>query len=363
MAGFNFLNEDSSLLPLTYRFQSSMTSFMLPNIPVQPRNGMIRTYENDTRTFTRPYSAKTVFFYKEGDEYFTGIRVPISKSRYRTIDSLLDDLNKNIEMPFGVRRLTTPMGRTPIEDIQQLQHLGKSIPTSPSFKQKLRMSRTLGFNVVPSKQVFFVLNGKGRFYRTLLNPLRLPSMECLLREVSDGLQVAIFRIYSSTGVRIVNVSEILSLTPPKLIACPRHEKAHLTNFVQLPAINPKRYAIRTYKSVSDPSTSTTHSSTNENGIEKKPRGFVSAIRRNTRKTTGVSRKKAIRALPVRFDVKPPNIISIQEQEVFDEETEEQQQDNSASRRTSTPGPAKEKRMSLPLQYPYLIFQLIFALRY
>ncbi|PIO74903.1 hypothetical protein TELCIR_03092 [Teladorsagia circumcincta] len=45
-----------------------MTS--LPNIPVEPKNGMIRTYNHD-RTFTRPYSAKTVFFYKEGDEYFT----------------------------------------------------------------------------------------------------------------------------------------------------------------------------------------------------------------------------------------------------------------------------------------------------
>lgn len=29
------------------------------------------------------------------------------------------------------------------------------VPTSPSYKQKLRMSRTLGFNVVPSKQVNF----------------------------------------------------------------------------------------------------------------------------------------------------------------------------------------------------------------
>ncbi|VDO86993.1 unnamed protein product [Heligmosomoides polygyrus] len=49
------------------------------------------------------------------------------------------------------------------------------------------MSRTLGFNVV-----FFVLNGKGRFYRALLNPLRLPLMEVLLHEVSEGLQVCLF---------------------------------------------------------------------------------------------------------------------------------------------------------------------------
>lgn len=41
-----------------------------PNLPV-PVNGMIRTYENPNRSFQRPYSAKTVFFYKDGDHYFT----------------------------------------------------------------------------------------------------------------------------------------------------------------------------------------------------------------------------------------------------------------------------------------------------
>jgi hypothetical protein len=41
----------------------------LPNLP-EPRNGMIKTYDASRRTFTRPYSAKTVFFYKEGDEHF-----------------------------------------------------------------------------------------------------------------------------------------------------------------------------------------------------------------------------------------------------------------------------------------------------
>ena len=56
---------------------------------------------------------------------FQGVRVPVSKSRYRTIDSLLDDLNQNLQMPYGVRRLTTPMGRNKIETIDQLQHLGK----------------------------------------------------------------------------------------------------------------------------------------------------------------------------------------------------------------------------------------------
>lgn len=38
---------------------------------IKPINGMIKTYSDSNRTFLRPYSAKTVFFYKDGDEYFT----------------------------------------------------------------------------------------------------------------------------------------------------------------------------------------------------------------------------------------------------------------------------------------------------
>ncbi|WKX88499.1 hypothetical protein Q1695_008273 [Nippostrongylus brasiliensis] len=321
-----------------------VSSYAPPNIPAPPRNGMIRTYDNQFRTFTRPYSAKTVFFYKEGDEYFTGVRVPISKSRYRNFDSLLDDLNANIDMPFGVRRLTTPMGRTTINDIDELQHLGKYVatsskysrginlsalerlrkareeahsslrqeksggqsfwvPTSPSYKQKLRMSRSLGFNVVPSKQVFFVLNDKGRYYRALLNPLRLPPMDVLLHEISDGLQAAIFRLYSMNGTRILNVSDILSLSPPKVIACTRIERPVL-NTTMLPTIESGRFVPKTYKSALDSSTFSTTSSVTQNGIEKKPRTFASAMKRNTRRTTGARRKKTVKALPVIAPEKP-----------------------------------------------------------
>lgn len=50
-----------------FNLQRGMT---LPNVP-DPVNGMIRTYDNENRTFSRPYSAKTVFFYKDGDHNFS----------------------------------------------------------------------------------------------------------------------------------------------------------------------------------------------------------------------------------------------------------------------------------------------------
>lgn len=58
----------SSSVALRSPFNANPLFF--PNLPV-PVNGMIRTYENPNRSFQRPYSAKTVFFYKDGDHYFT----------------------------------------------------------------------------------------------------------------------------------------------------------------------------------------------------------------------------------------------------------------------------------------------------
>ncbi|KAK6039771.1 hypothetical protein COOONC_22724 [Cooperia oncophora] len=43
-------------------------------------------------------------------------------------------------MPFGVRRLTTPMGRTSINDIDELQHLGKYVASSSKYSRGLNLS-------------------------------------------------------------------------------------------------------------------------------------------------------------------------------------------------------------------------------
>ncbi|KAF1770768.1 hypothetical protein GCK72_002591 [Caenorhabditis remanei] len=99
-------------------------------LPVQPKNGIMKTYENPSRTFTRPYSAKTVYFYKEGDVFFTGIRVPVSQHRFKTMTTLMDELNQSMFLPYGVRRITTPMGRTNISSLDQLQHLGRYVASS-----------------------------------------------------------------------------------------------------------------------------------------------------------------------------------------------------------------------------------------
>ncbi|CAD5208597.1 unnamed protein product [Bursaphelenchus xylophilus] len=118
-------SSEKSRSPNTRHKQISPEFQLLMQTAPRPVNGMVKTYDNKNRTFQRPYSAKTVFFYKDNDVYFTGVRVPVTKARYRTIDSLLDDLNSNIELPFGVRHLYTPYGRTPVKTVDDLKHMGK----------------------------------------------------------------------------------------------------------------------------------------------------------------------------------------------------------------------------------------------
>ncbi|TKR92365.1 hypothetical protein L596_007034 [Steinernema carpocapsae] len=262
---------------------------------------------------------------------FQGVRVPVSRSRYRNIDALLDDLNTNIQMPFGVRRLMTP-GRTPVVHIDQLEHLGKYVvsssrfgkgvdfealerihkardmaqrnfknnegfwnPTSPNFKAKLRMGRSLGLSFLPltAKQMFFVLNGRpSRIYRALLNPLKAIDFDVLLEEVSEGLQTAIFRVFAYDGTRIVNVEQLFAMKEARVLAVPRNERPifksdpeaeeHMGNGVGTKSYLPPISKTAFYSS-NTASTSKTHASP--------PRRQISVKPNNIERAPAVSRQK------------------------------------------------------------------------
>jgi retinitis pigmentosa 1 len=54
-----------------------------------------------------------------------GVRLPVTKARYKTIDSLMDDLSSKMNLSFGVRRVFTPMGRREVKSMDELQHMGR----------------------------------------------------------------------------------------------------------------------------------------------------------------------------------------------------------------------------------------------
>ncbi|CAH1776005.1 unnamed protein product [Owenia fusiformis] len=71
---------------------------------------------------------KTVYFYKDGDTNFPGIRLSVNSRKTRNMDALLNELNSKIpNMSFGVRSVFTPGGHDSIHSVDDLAHDGKYV--------------------------------------------------------------------------------------------------------------------------------------------------------------------------------------------------------------------------------------------
>lgn len=63
---------------------------------------------------------RRVTFYKNGDKYFNGKLVTISPNRFYSFKDLMNDLNRSVDLPYGVRRVYTPVSGREIYDIDEL---------------------------------------------------------------------------------------------------------------------------------------------------------------------------------------------------------------------------------------------------
>lgn len=63
---------------------------------------------------------RRVVFYKNGDRYFGGKWVTVPVNRHYSIRDLMSDLNKSVDLPYGVRRVYTPVSGREINSIDQL---------------------------------------------------------------------------------------------------------------------------------------------------------------------------------------------------------------------------------------------------
>ena len=62
--------------------------------------------------------SKRVTFFKNGDRYFTGKTVNIGPNR--SLKELMSDLNRSVDLPYGVRRIYTPVNGTEVYNIDEL---------------------------------------------------------------------------------------------------------------------------------------------------------------------------------------------------------------------------------------------------
>ncbi|XP_066242665.1 doublecortin domain-containing protein 2C [Saccopteryx leptura] len=90
--------------------------------------------------------AKTILVYRNGDRFFVGRKFVLGRRRVATFEALLEQLTQEVETPFGVRRLYTPTGGTPVLGLDTLQTGGKYVAAGPE-----RFKRLDYFNIAHRK--------------------------------------------------------------------------------------------------------------------------------------------------------------------------------------------------------------------
>lgn len=166
--------------------------------------------------------SKRVTFYRNGDKYFKGRTLFVTKQRYRSFESLLEDLSRVIPLPYGVRNIFSSAGRN-INSINELEdgeyyicssgdQLIKNIDyenndkvqnkTSnglPEAMQNIAISApsdsstsssTRSKNSKPKPKIITVLNqDRGLKCKILLNKKTAKNYEDILKDISEMLKL------------------------------------------------------------------------------------------------------------------------------------------------------------------------------
>ncbi|KAM4867816.1 doublecortin domain-containing protein 2C isoform 6-T6 [Thomomys bottae] len=81
--------------------------------------------------------AKTILVYRNGDQFYVGRRVVVSRRRVASFEALLEQLTEQVEAPFGVRRLYTPSRGRVVCELDALQSGGKYVAAGRERFKKL----------------------------------------------------------------------------------------------------------------------------------------------------------------------------------------------------------------------------------
>ncbi|XP_006864061.1 PREDICTED: doublecortin domain-containing protein 2C [Chrysochloris asiatica] len=92
--------------------------------------------------------AKTILVYRNGDQYYLGKKFVFNRRRIVSFEAFLNQLNEEIEVPFGVRRIYTPTHGHQVQELDNLQQGGKYVAAGRERFKKLDY-----FHIVPRKPV------------------------------------------------------------------------------------------------------------------------------------------------------------------------------------------------------------------
>ena len=85
---------------------------------------------------------KRVDIFKDGDLNFSPVSVNVSEKNSGTFDGFLDELNTRVPLPFGVRNVYTPKGRTRVQSLDAFENGKQYVATSQHKIKRLDYNAT-----------------------------------------------------------------------------------------------------------------------------------------------------------------------------------------------------------------------------
>lgn len=188
---------------------------------------------------SRVNAAKRVTFYRNGDKHFKGVEMVVTRQRYRSFETIVEDLSKAIPLPYGVRNVFSP-GGSAITTIGQLEHgrhyicsSGDQLIKNVNYGQKQRekprsldveslsdgsslssSSRDSKFGASnsdgnPKPRVVTVLSehDRNKKCKILLNRKTVKSFEDVLRDISDMLKYTVKELRTLEGGKVCNLNK------------------------------------------------------------------------------------------------------------------------------------------------------------
>ncbi|XP_055956181.1 lipoxygenase homology domain-containing protein 1 [Patella vulgata] len=225
-------------------------------------------YFNYRKTLHDPIQAKTCYFYKDNDYKQAAAKVAIHPKRYRKFDNLLSELTRLIpSLPFGVRSVYTPRGRSHIYNTDSLMHEGRYIcsthghfargvdvarvcppdtwhlakPASGqrqlnvllqeheydefSRAKRRRLARSGGiiYSGKRPKKITVMRNGDPSFrHLMLLNRKTAQTFDQVMEDMSDMFKFAVRKLYTIDGRRITSLAQLFN--GPDVLVVAGHEQ-------------------------------------------------------------------------------------------------------------------------------------------
>ncbi|KAG4066406.1 hypothetical protein HA402_007042 [Bradysia odoriphaga] len=209
------------------------------------KNNSIKKRVSSSRTPTR--KAKRVRFYRNGDRFYSGIVIAVSNERYRSFESLTEDLTRILEdrVPAAVRHIYTISGKkittldeivdgtnyvclcnnetfkkieynsTPLANVKSNNRLSKVFRPSSPLKNGINGSPIIKYSensVVHPRIVTLIRNGTKprKIHRLLLNKRNSPSFDHVLTAITQCVKLdtgCVRKVYSLCGTPVLSLEE------------------------------------------------------------------------------------------------------------------------------------------------------------